>query len=175
MGESNSTSLWAPIKWAQNKESLYVTVDLPDVTNEKVQLTNKSLKFEGMSNGQQYEVELVFLNEVDTEAKESQWKVAPRNVHFYILKKNKEDEFWPRLLESKTLEKTNVKTDWNKYVDEDDDEAAAGGDKPGFDMSALQGGGGFDINQLMQQQQAAGGNMDLPEEDDSDDDGKDGC
>ena len=31
-----------------------------------------------------------------------------------------EEEFWPRLLKDKALEKTNVKIDWDKYVDEDE-------------------------------------------------------
>ena len=40
-----STTLCAPVKWAQRKDSLYVTVDLPDVADEEVTLTDKSLKF----------------------------------------------------------------------------------------------------------------------------------
>ena len=45
MANDNKT-LWAPVKWAQRKDSLYVTVDLPDVKDEKVKLTNQSLSFE---------------------------------------------------------------------------------------------------------------------------------
>ncbi|CAK4071513.1 unnamed protein product [Aphanomyces euteiches] len=151
-------ALWAPVKWAQRKDSLYVTVDLPDVKDEKVILTNSSLKFLGSSNQTKYEVNLEFLHEVDTDAAESKWAKTDRNVHFYILKKDKEAAFWPHLLKDKHLEKTNVKVDWNKFVDEDDD------DDTGFDMSALSGGGGFDINQMMAQQGA-----NLPDEEDSDD------
>ncbi|KAF0689895.1 Aste57867_18691 [Aphanomyces stellatus] len=151
-------ALWAPVKWAQRKDSLYVTVDLPDVKDEKVTLTNNSLKFSGTSNQTKYEVNLEFLHEVDTEAAESKWAKTDRNLHFYILKKDKEADFWPHLLKDKHLEKTNVKVDWNKYVDEDED------DDTGFDMSALSGGGGFDINQMMAQQGA-----NLPDEEDSDD------
>ena len=116
----------------------------------------------GTSGGQRYQVTLDFFKDVDTEAKESKWAVGKRNVHFFILKKNKEEEFWPRLLQCKSLEKTNVKTDWDKYVDEDDE-----GEDNAFDMSALSGGGGFDINQLMAQQ---AGEMPAMEEADSDDD-----
>lgn len=39
------------------------------------------------------------------------------------MKLNKKDvdaEFWPRLLADKNLEKTNVKIDWDRYVDEDE-------------------------------------------------------
>jgi hypothetical protein len=42
---SETKALWAPVKWAQRKEALYVTVDLPDVKDEKVSLNNKNLTF----------------------------------------------------------------------------------------------------------------------------------
>ena len=42
---SESKPLWAPVKWAQRKEALYVTVDLPDVKDEKVTLSNTNLTF----------------------------------------------------------------------------------------------------------------------------------
>ncbi|OQR98989.1 hypothetical protein ACHHYP_07458 [Achlya hypogyna] len=158
---TQQSTLWAPVKWAQRADSLYVTIDLPDVKSEKVTLTNSALTFAGSSNGQQYAVTLEFLHEVDTAATESKWATTARNVHFYILKKDKEAPFWPHLLKDKALEKTNVKVDWNKYVDEDDD------DEQGFDMSALSGGGGFDINQMMAQQGA--GMPDGMDDEDSDD------
>uniref|UniRef100_K3XC04 CS domain-containing protein n=1 Tax=Globisporangium ultimum (strain ATCC 200006 / CBS 805.95 / DAOM BR144) TaxID=431595 RepID=K3XC04_GLOUD len=151
----------APVKWAQRKDAIYVTVDLPDVKDEKVKLTNTNLTFSGTSNGEKYEVTLDFFKEVDVDAKESIWAKADRNVHFHIVKKDADAEFWPRLLSDKHLEKTNVTVDWSKYVDEDEEE-----EQGGFDMSALNGGGGFDINQMMAAQNA--GLMD-GEESDSDD------
>ncbi|DBA00950.1 TPA: hypothetical protein N0F65_006150 [Lagenidium giganteum] len=160
MAKTQDKALWAPVKWAQRKDSLYVTIDLPDVQDEKVTLTNKNLTFHGASNGQKYEVSLEFLKEVDAEAKESKWAKTDRNLHFLILKKDKDTEFWPRLLADKHLEKTNVHVDWNRYVDEDEEE-----EQGGFDMSALAGGGGFDINQMMAAQNA---NM-MDEGSDSDD------
>jgi cytosolic prostaglandin-E synthase len=38
-------SLLAPIKWAQRKDSLYVTIALSDVKNEKLELTKEKLVF----------------------------------------------------------------------------------------------------------------------------------
>jgi hypothetical protein len=35
----------APIKWAQRKDSIFVTICLPDVTDEKVELTPEKLTF----------------------------------------------------------------------------------------------------------------------------------
>lgn len=54
-----------------------------------------------------------------------------------LLKAKDDEEFWPRLLLDKNLEKTNVKIDWDRYVDEDE---AEGKD---FDTSNLDGGMGF--------------------------------
>ncbi|KAI9916100.1 hypothetical protein PsorP6_007312 [Peronosclerospora sorghi] len=148
---AETKALWAPVKWAQRKEALYVTIDLPDVKDEKVTLTSKNLTFKGTSHDQAYEVSLEFFKEVDAESKESIWAKTDRNLHFHIVKKNQDEEFWPRLLADKALEKTNVKVDWSKFVDEDEDDESSG-----FDMSALNGGGGFDINQMMEAQNAAG-------------------
>lgn len=72
--------------------------------------------------------------EVDAEG--SVWKVLPANVQMKLMKKDKDSEFWPRLLASKAQEKTNVTVDWNRYVEEDEEEE-------GFDESALFGGSGF--------------------------------
>lgn len=122
----------------------------------------------GTSNGQSYEVSLDFFKDVDVDAKESMWAKADRNVHFHIVKKDQGAEFWPRLLADKHLEKTNVSVDWTKYADEDDIEEG-GGEQAGFDMSALNGGGGFDINQMMAAQNAGGMMGGGDEESDSDD------
>lgn len=116
----------------------------------------------GTSNGQKYEVTLDFFKDVDVDARESIWAKTDRNVHFHIVKKDASADFWPRLLADKHLEKTNVSVDWAKFVDEDDDEEQPSG----FDMSALSGGGGFDINQMMAAQNA--GLMDEGESDSDD-------
>jgi hypothetical protein len=64
-------------------------------------------------------------------------QVLQRSVQMQIMKKDQEqEEFWPRLLKDKVLEKTNVKIDWDKYVDEDEE-------TEGFDTSNLDGGSGF--------------------------------
>jgi hypothetical protein len=124
----------APVKWAQRKDSLYVTIDLPDVTGEDIKLTATKLVFSGKSKGADYAMDLEFLNEVDPET--STWKVLQRSVQMHVMKKDQDTDFWPRLLKDKNQEKTNVKVDWDKYVDEDEE-------KGGFDMSNLEGGSNF--------------------------------
>eukprot|EP00607_Mallomonas_marina_P004643 CAMPEP_0182427158 /NCGR_PEP_ID=MMETSP1167-20130531/14984_1 /TAXON_ID=2988 /ORGANISM="Mallomonas Sp, Strain CCMP3275" /LENGTH=146 /DNA_ID=CAMNT_0024609155 /DNA_START=67 /DNA_END=504 /DNA_ORIENTATION=- len=124
----------APVKWAQRKDSLYVTISLPDVTNHSVNLLSDKLTFRGDSGGKSYSLDLVFFKEVDTEG--SVWNVLPQSIQMKLMKKNVDEDYWPRLLADKALEKTNVKIDWDKYVDEDEE---AGG----FDTSGLDGGNEF--------------------------------
>lgn len=144
----------------------------PDVKDEKIVLTDTKLTFEGTSGGKTYQIDIEFFKEVDSEG--STYNVLPRSVQMHILKKEKEeDEFWPRLLKDKALEKNQVKIDWDRYVDEDEEEE-------GFDMSNMEGGmgmgggmpgmggmgggmpgmggtGGMDMEALMKQMGAMGG------------------
>jgi hypothetical protein len=125
----------APVKWAQRADSLYVTISLPDCTETDIKLEDKTLVFSGVSEKKKYALNLEFFKEVDADG--SVWNVLPQSIQMKLMKKEKEEEFWPRLLLDKALEKTNVKVDWDRYVDEDE-----GGDED-FDMSALGGGQGF--------------------------------
>eukprot|EP00527_Entomoneis_sp_CCMP2396_P003119 CAMPEP_0198137138 /NCGR_PEP_ID=MMETSP1443-20131203/670_1 /TAXON_ID=186043 /ORGANISM="Entomoneis sp., Strain CCMP2396" /LENGTH=247 /DNA_ID=CAMNT_0043798473 /DNA_START=107 /DNA_END=850 /DNA_ORIENTATION=+ len=133
------TSNTAPIKWAQRSDSLYLTIALPDVKDETINLTDSELTFKGKSGGKDYEVTIAFFEKVDSEG--STYKVLPRSVQFLINKKVDEEaeadaEFWPRLLQDKALEKNQVKIDWDRYVDEDEE-------GEGFDTSNMEGGQGM--------------------------------
>mmetsp|Transcript_13270 Transcript_13270/g.28047 ORF Transcript_13270/g.28047 Transcript_13270/m.28047 type:complete len:196 (-) Transcript_13270:1241-1828(-) len=177
----------APIKWAQRSDSLYITIALPDVKEESIKLADETLKFAGKSEGKEYEVDIVFFKPVDAEG--STYKVLPRSVQMHVMKskKDEDEEFWPRLLKDKALEKNQVKIDWDRYVDEDEEEE-------GFDTSALEGGmgmggmggmadmmggmggmgggmGGMDMESLMKQMGGMGGGLGGDDgEPDSDDD-----
>ena len=128
------SSLTAPVKWAQRKDSLYVTISLPDVKDHTLDVTENKLVFSGTSNDQKYSVDLEFYKPIDTE--ESIMNVLPMNIQMKLMKKDKDEDFWPRLLQDKHLEKTNVKIDWDRYVDEDEEDE-------GFDTSNLNGGMGL--------------------------------
>ena len=115
-----------------------------DVKDETINLSDTELTFKGTSEDKDYVVNIEFFKPVDS--KGSTYKVLPRSVQMHVMKATKkndndeeiDEEFWPRLLKDKTLEKNQVKIDWDRYVDEDDEEDAGG-----FDMSALQGGLGM--------------------------------
>ena len=48
----------APVKWAQRKDSLYITISLADVTDHNIELTEKKIVFSGVSGGQSYKLDL---------------------------------------------------------------------------------------------------------------------
>jgi len=191
------TSNTAPIKWAQRSDSLYITIALPDVKDESINLTDTELHFKGTSEDKLYEVNIKFFQPVDSKNPDSTYKVLPRSVQMHVMKASKEkdddeEQFWPRLLEDKLMEKNQVKIDWDRYVDEDEEDG-------GFDTSNLEGGmgmggmpgmegmggmggmGGMDMEALMKQMGGmeglgnlgnlgGGGGGDLDEVDSDDDD-----
>jgi len=108
-------SLFPPTKWAQRADSLYVTLDVPDVEKSQAQITlgPKSLEFKGKSQGKDYAIKLEFLEEIDEKSPETKWQVRPRNVSFFL--KKKEEKWWSRLLENPKMQKAHVKVDFDKW------------------------------------------------------------
>ncbi len=52
----------APVKWAQRKDSLFVTITLNDVKDHNIDVTEKKLSFSGISNGKNYAITLEFVS-----------------------------------------------------------------------------------------------------------------
>jgi cytosolic prostaglandin-E synthase len=122
----------------QRSDSIYVTINVSDVDPKtaKVELKADRLSFKGQSGGKDYTAELEFFAEVDPEDKASKYDIKPRSIQFHIMKKNKDQEYWPRLLKDKAKEKNQVAIDWSRYCDEDEE-------KGGFDTSAMGQGMNF--------------------------------
>jgi len=107
------------VKYAQRNDSIYVTIELADVSNEKIELTEEKLSFKGTSSGREYAMDVKLFKKVDP--KESITKVLPRNIQIFIKKAESEDEYWPRMLDDKAFEKKHFKIDWDRWKDEDGD------------------------------------------------------
>ncbi|KAG9257680.1 HSP20-like chaperone [Emericellopsis atlantica] len=186
------------VLWAQRssdsdpeKNFIYLTISVPDVPKEGLTLDLKptGLNFTGTSGTlkRKYHVELEFYAEIDPE--QSKINHTAKNIEFKLQKKDLKEEYWPRLLkDSKRLH--FLKTDFDKWVDEDEQEEAAeqdfnqfggmggmpgmggmggmggeGGDFGGIDFSKLGAGGMPDLGGL-----GAGVNPDdLGDDDDEDD------
>ncbi|KAI1769698.1 HSP20-like chaperone [Hypoxylon sp. FL1150] len=176
------------VLWAQRssntdpeKNFIYLTISVPDVPKEnlKLDLQPTTLTFTGHSETlkKTYHLDIAFYAEIDPA--ESKVHHTARNVELKLRKKELNDEYWPRLLkEAKKVQ--FVKTDFDKWVDEDEQNEAPEedfsqfggmGGMPGMGgMGGMGGGGdfgGIDFSKL------GGGDM-MPgaedEEDDSDDD-----
>ncbi|TQS32420.1 hypothetical protein Golomagni_07261, partial [Golovinomyces magnicellulatus] len=150
---------------------------------------DSSLTFTGPSGTlkRKYHVELEFFAQIDPA--ESKINHTSKNIEIKLQKKDLKEEYWPRLTKDK-VRLHNVKTDFDKWVDEDeqDEEAAdAGAGMPdmggagGMDPSLMgmggAGGQGFDLQSMMAQMGQmggmSGGMPDFSGEDDDDDEADD--
>ena len=142
-------SLLPPVKWAQRADTLFITIQLQDVDKETalIHLTNTTLTFQGTSQGKKYDLSIEFFkgnDGIDSSSEDSKYSIKARGVEFFLVKKK--EGFWPRLLEDKSLQKTNVKVDFNKWIDSDDDEIddfnTSDMDAMGAGMGGMPGMGG---------------------------------
>lgn len=141
------------VQWAQRSDKLYLTIDLQEAENTKIELTNGDdggkVSFSGTarshaagSEEHKYALQLDLYAKID-EA-ESKIAVGARSIVLVIAKS--QPEFWPRLLHATGKTPRNIQIDWNRWVDEDEEE-----EKGDFDLSGLQnmqnygmdGGGGM--------------------------------
>lgn len=123
------------VLWAQrssesddSKNVIYLTVSLPNIHDSslKYELSPSSINFAanaGPANAEtkHYEFSLDLYNDIIPEL--SQHKLTSRSFTAVLRKKDKKLEYWPRLTKEKA--KTPfVKTDFDKWVDEDDQDGA---------------------------------------------------
>ena len=133
--------LWAQrsSKTEAEKNVIYLTINVPDVptSNIKLDLKPTGLSFTGHSDTlkKTYAVELEFYGEIDPET--SRVNHTARDVEMKLRKKELKEEYWPRLLkESKKVH--FLKTDFDKWVDEDEQDEAEEDD-----LSQFGGAGGM--------------------------------
>jgi len=159
----STTQVTPEVLWAQRsnktdatKNYIYLTISVPDVqkANLKLDLQPTTLTFTGKSDSlkRTYHLDLEFYAEIDT--KESKINHTAKNVELVLRKAELKEEFWPRLL--KDSKKVHfLKTDFDKWVDEDEQEEAPEDDLGGMggmggmpgmgDMSSMMGGAGGDF------------------------------
>ncbi|KAI9082498.1 hypothetical protein K1719_035367 [Acacia pycnantha] len=130
------------VKWAQRVDKVYITVQLPDAKNAKVDLTPDGIfTFSGSAGAkdQLYESKLELFDKVNVE--ESKINIGVRNI-FCVVQKA-ENGWWKKLLRGEGKVPHYVKVDWDKWVDEDDDNGGGLGDLDlgGMDFSKFGGMG----------------------------------
>lgn len=132
--------------WAQRSSStdaeknyVYLTITVPDVPKEsfKLDLKPTGLTFSGHSDSlkKTYHLELELYAEIDEKA--TKVNHTGKNVELKLQKKTLDEAYWPRLL--KEAKKVHfLRTDFDKWVDEDEQNEA-----PEEDMSQFGGPGGM--------------------------------
>ena len=130
-----------PIVWAQRADKLYVTVNVEDCKNAEIKFLEKSFHFRGKSGEKDYDFEIELYGEIDAE--KSKFAILPRHIPMIVVKKES-GPYWPRLL--KDSAKVHwLKTDFDKWRDEDDSDVDESKDLAFEDMMGKMGdlNGGF--------------------------------
>ena len=124
-----------PLKWAQHKKVVFLTLEAKNLSEEgrSITLTPEGhLHFEGTNKitSAHYKLELDLFEEVSVE--KTKWKVTDYSVQFSISKKSESSAFWPRLTQEK-IKSNFIAIDWTHWVDEDEaDEKNLDYDPEGF-------------------------------------------
>ncbi|CAB4386152.1 HSP20-like chaperone [Rhizophagus irregularis] len=138
---SNNKILHPEVLWAQRSNELYITINVTDCKEPKINVTENKISFEGKSGPEQslYGFELEFHKDIKPEtAKRS---TTPRNIFLVLEKAEQKQDYWPRLQKDKK-KIPFLKTDFSKWKDEDEDEDEGGPDPTGgMDFSNLMGEG----------------------------------
>lgn len=144
---AGTAALIPEVTWAQRssateaeKNHVFLAIMVPDVSPQKIKLDVQPtyLDFTGYSESKKanYHVRLDFYKEIDPSA--SKTNHTSRAVEFVLQKKDLEVEFWPRLL--KDSKKVHfLKTDFDKWVDEDEQDEIAEDDDYMSRMGGMQG------------------------------------
>jgi prostaglandin-E synthase len=123
--------------WAQRNEKLYVTVNVEDCQDAKVNFENDKVTFSGKGGPEKlnYELTMEFYGEIDPA--HSTYAILPRHIPM-IIRKKESGPYWPRLL--KGTQKVHwLKTDFEKWRDEDDSDVDESKDEAFEDMMKKMG------------------------------------
>lgn len=144
--------------WAQRSDRLYVTINVEDCKNVIVNFSENGLSFSGKggSENQEYELNVEFFKKINPT--ESKYAILSRHIPM-VIKKEEGGHYWPRLI-SGTNKTHWLKTDFNKWRDEDDSDVDEKQDADFEDMMSKMG----------QFNTGSGGSRDMPPFDDDDDD-----
>ncbi|KAG8097341.1 hypothetical protein GUJ93_ZPchr0013g37834 [Zizania palustris] len=112
-------------KWAQRSDKVFLTIELPDARDVKLNLKPEgqfTFTANGPADDTPYELDLELFDAVNVE--ESKAAVAPRTICYLI--KKAEKKWWSRLLKKEGKSPVFLKVDWDKWQDEDDEDIGSG-------------------------------------------------
>lgn len=154
-------------RWAENKDEIWVTIQINDAKDVSVTFEDEKFIFDGKAD-KDYHLELPLFKKINPIA--STYGVKDRGVELRIIKADDtKDSFWGKLTTEHQRYKLHCKVDWDLWVDEDEDQDKAPdadfgmggmGGMPG--MGGMGDMGGMDIQKLLAQMGGMGGMGGMP-------------
>merc|ERR1712216_987195 len=142
--------------WAQRDDLVYFTIKQVDIKDENVDVDFDGGKIQFA--GGDYALDLELFEALKPDG--SKWNNTGREIQFLLMKK--EDKWWDRLTKAPSKDYRFIKTDFDKWKDEDEQDEDTSGPgnigAGGQDFSSMMGGmGGMDMAKMMEQMGGMGG------------------
>ncbi len=122
---------------AENNDNIYLTVEVSDAKDVKVEMKDDSVIFSATSQGKDYALDLKLKKKID--AAKSSFATKGRDLEFLLVKAEADQGWWNALLADKNAYKGRCKINWDLWRDEDDVEEKDAGD---FGAGGMPGGMG---------------------------------
>jgi cytosolic prostaglandin-E synthase len=103
------------ILWAQDRDKLFVTIEIKNFKNKDIVFDPKIVIINGEANNTEFDISIDLNSEIDTE--KSIWIVKQNCIELKLAKVK--NIFWHKLTKNK---QNNVRIDWQRWKDEDEDE-----------------------------------------------------
>ncbi|KAI4503100.1 hypothetical protein M0802_002144 [Mischocyttarus mexicanus] len=134
-----------PVLWAQRRDILFITICLEDCKDPVLKIEPEILHFKGTggTENKMHEITINLYKEINPD--KTLKNLGGRTLELVLVKKE-EGPYWPRLTKDKTKAHW-LKSDFNKWKDEDDSE----------EEGDLEGGGSPDLEEMMRQMGGLGG------------------
>jgi len=105
------------ILWAQDKQNIYLTLEIPNVKNQNIDILENRIKFNGENVDGEWGIDMELWGKIMVD--DSTWAVKQRLVEITLRKDT--NIYWNKLSKDRYL---NLRIDWNKWdmVEEDEEE-----------------------------------------------------
>jgi prostaglandin-E synthase len=107
------------VLWAQRSDRILITINLTDVKDDNLNVESDSLTFKGISNQQEYKLDLKFYAKIKKDT--ARIAKTARGIHLVLEKEEQNKPYWPRLQEEK-IRMPFIKTDFSRWKDEDEED-----------------------------------------------------
>jgi len=126
---------------AENNDNIYLTVEVSDAKDVKVEIKEDTVTFAATSQGKSFALDMKLKKKID--AAKSTYAVKGRDLQFLLVKADDSQGWWNALLADKNAYKGRCKIDWDLWRDEDDVEEKDAGDFGAGGMPGMGGMGGM--------------------------------